>query len=162
MENAPKTKDKTSVSDCISFSIICRTKILTVDLTSKQRQIENLTQQTKDLEYGLQCKQEELTKAQLKFAGITKLISTFQNELQTQRTTLNDIKVNVQENYQDVSEYHKKAVANVALLCKKFTEEKSALADSLMKVSASQQVRGTGRCESHVKNIRGATQQSFI
>jgi len=54
--------------------------------------------------------------------------------LQTQRTALNDIKVNVQENYQDIAEQHRKVVSKVALTCRKFAQEKQDLEESLRKV----------------------------
>ena len=115
--------------------VICRTKILAVDLTSKQEQIENFQQQLKDQENNLHRKQEELTTAQMKFRDLVKLISSSQNEMQVQRTALNDIRLTVQENHQDILEYHRKVSANMALLYKKFTEEKTLLGDNLRMVS---------------------------
>lgn len=115
--------------------IICRTKILAVDLTSKQEQIRNLQQQIKDQENNLQKKQEELTTAQMKFRDLVKLISSSRNEMLVQRTALNVIRLNVEENYQDILEHQRKVSANIALLCKKFTEEKTVLEDNLRKVS---------------------------
>ena len=88
---------------------------------------------------NLHSKQEDLTKAQLKFSGLVKLVSTFQNDLQTHRTTLNDIRVNVQVNRGDLLQYHKKVVASVSLLHKKFAEEKGALEENLRKVSTNVQ-----------------------
>ena len=105
------------------------------DLTSKQEQIENLKQQTRDLERELQSKEEEVTKAQLKFTNLVTLISAFQKTLQSQRTALNDIKVNVQEHYQNIAEQHRKVVSNVVLSCEKFVQEKRVLEESLSEVS---------------------------
>ena len=106
------------------------------DLTSKKEQINNLKQQTIDLERELQSKEEEVRTAQLKFADLVTLISALQQTLQTQRTALNDIKVQVQENYQYVTEHSRKVASNVALSCNKFAEEKRVLEESLRKVSS--------------------------
>ena len=126
------------------FLLICRTKILAVDLTSKKEQIGNLKQQTKDLENELQRQQEAVTRAQLKFTDLVKLFSVLQQELKTQRATLSDIKVAVQKNHKSALEHHKKLVINVDLLCKKFAEEKCALEDSLRKVRAKLNKRTLG------------------
>ena len=115
--------------------IICRTKILAVDLTSKQEQIEKFQQQIKDQENNLQRKQEELTTAQMKFRDLVNLISSSRNEMLVQRTALNDIRLNVKENHQDILEHQRKVSANIALLCKKFTEENTVLDDNLRKAS---------------------------
>ena len=115
--------------------VICRTKILAVDLTSKQEQIENFQQLLKDQENNLHRKQDELTTAKMKFRDLVKLISSSQNEMQVQRTALNDIRLTVQENHQDILEYHRKVSANMALLYKTFTEEKTLLEDNLRMVS---------------------------
>ena len=61
--------------------------------------------------------------------------------LQTQRTALNDIKVNVQQNYQDIAEQRSKVVSNVALTCKKFAQEERDLKESLRKVNFSYRVK---------------------
>lgn len=118
--------------------------ILTVDVTSKQEQLENLKQQNKDLEDELHCKQDEFTKAQLKWKEQEKLISTFQSQLQMQRTALNNIKLNVQQNCQDILEHHRKVLANVAVLCKAFNGEKSALECNIRKVSTRQFIKYCG------------------
>ena len=105
------------------------------DLTSKQDQIENYKQQKEDLEKELQSKKEEVARIQLKFTNLVRQMSDFQKTLQTQRTALNDIKVNVRENNQTIAEGHRKVLKNVALSYEKFAEEKKALEKSLSKVS---------------------------
>ena len=118
------------------YNLVCRTKILVQDLTSKQDQIENYKQQKEDLEKELQSKREEVTRTELKFTHLVRQISDFQKTLQTQRTALNDIKVNVRENNQNIVEGHRTVVKTIALSCEKFAEEKKALEKSLTKVSS--------------------------
>ena len=64
-----------------------------------------------------------------------KLISSSRNEMQVQRTVLNDIRLNVNENHQDILEHQRKVSAIIALLYKKFIEEKTVLEDNVRKVS---------------------------
>lgn len=119
---------------CILNKLTCRTKILVQDLTTKQEQIESLKQQLQDLEREFQSKEREVTLTHLKFSDLVTQISSFQTTLQVQRTALNDIKVSVQENYQNIAEQHSKVVSNVALSCEKFAQEKRDLEERLRKV----------------------------
>jgi len=60
--------------------------------------------------------------------------------LQTQRTALNDIKVTVQENNQDIAKQHREVVSKVALTCETFAQEKRDLEESLRKVKLQLQI----------------------
>ena len=106
------------------------------DLTTKQEQIGSLKEQVSDLESELQCKEGEVMRTHLKLSDLVTQISSFRTTLQTQRTALNDFKVNVQEKYRDVmAEQHSKVVSNIALTCEKFAQEKRDLEESLRKVN---------------------------
>ena len=112
------------------------------DLTTKQEQNESLKQQIQDLERELESKEREVTQTHLKFSDLVTQISSFQTTLQIQRTALNDIKVTVQENYQNIPEQHRKVVNSVALSCEKFAQEKRDLEEYLRKVNCN--YRGVG------------------
>ena len=106
------------------------------DLTTKQEQIGSLKEQVSDLESELQCKEGEVMRTHLKLSDLVTQISSFRTTLQTQRTALNDFKVNIQEKYRDVmAKQHSKVVSNIALTCEKFAQEKRDLEESLRKVS---------------------------
>ena len=114
------------------------------DLTTKQEQIGSLKEQVSDLESELQCKEGEVMRTHLKLSDLVTQISSFRTTLQTQRTALNDFKVNVQEKYRDVmAEQHSKVVSNIALTCEKFAQEKRDLEESLRKVNCIK--KGIGR-----------------
>lgn len=125
---------------CYVSSSTCRTKILVQDLTTKQEQLESLKQQIQDLEGEFQSKEREVTQTHLKFSDLVTQMSSFQTTLQIQRTALNDIKVSIQENYQNITEQHRKVVNNVALSCEKFAQEQRDLVEHLRKVRYSYRV----------------------
>ena len=120
----------------LTFFCILRTKILAVDLTSKQEQIKHLEQQKKDLENELQRKQDQVATEQLKFSDLVKSFSKLHQDLKTQRASLGNMKVIVQENNQTALEHLQHAVANVAVLSDNFSKERSDLENKLTKVGA--------------------------
>ena len=120
----------------LTFSCILRTKILAVDLTSKQEQIKHLEQQKKDLENELQRKQDQVATEQLKFSDLVKSFSKLHQDLKTQRASLGNMKVIVQENNQTALEHLQHAVTNVAVLSSNFSKERSDLENKLSKVGA--------------------------
>ena len=115
---------------------ILRTKILAVDLTSKQEQIKRLEQQKKDLEHELQRKQDQVATEQLKFSDLVESFSKLHQDLKTQRASLGSMKVIVQENNQTVLEHFQHTVANVAAVSNNFSKERSNLENKLTKVGA--------------------------
>lgn len=120
----------------LTFFCILRTKILAVDLTSKQEQIKHLEQQKKDLENELQRKQDQVAREQLKFSDLVKSFSILHQDLKTQRAILGNMKVIVQENNQTALEHLQHAVTNVLVLTNKFSKERSNLENKLTKVGA--------------------------
>ena len=120
----------------LTFFCIFRTKILAVDLTSKQEQIKHLEQQKKDLENELQRKQDQVAIEQLKFSDLVKSFSILHQDLKTQRAILGNMKVIVQENNQTALEHLQHAVTNVLVLTNKFSKERSNLENKLTKVGA--------------------------
>ena len=120
----------------LTFFCILRTKILAVDLTSKQEQIKHLEQQKKDLENELQRKQDQVATEQLKFSDLVESFSKLHQDLKTQRASLGNMKVIVQENNQTALEHLQHAVANVAVLSDNFSKERSDLENKLTKVGA--------------------------
>lgn len=120
----------------LTFFCILRTKILAVDLTSKQEQIKHLEQQKKDLENELQRKQDQVAIEQLKFSDLVKSFSILHQDLKTQRAILGNMKVIVQENNQTALEHLQHAVTNVLVLTNKFSKERSNLENKLTKVGA--------------------------
>lgn len=124
----------------LTFFCIPRTKILAVDLSSKQEQIKHLEQQKKDLENELenelQRKQDQVATEQLKFSDLVKSFSKLHQDLKTQRASLGNMKVIVQENNQTALEHLQHAVTNVAVLSNNFSKERSDLENKLTKVGA--------------------------
>ena len=120
----------------LTFFCILRTKILAVDLTSKQEQIKRLEQQKKDLEHELQRKQDQVATEQLKFSDLVESFSKLHQDLKTQRASLGSMKVIVQENNQTVLEHFQHTVANVAVVSNNFSKERSNLENKLTKVGA--------------------------
>ena len=120
----------------LTFSCILRTKILAVDLTSKQEQIKHLEQQKKDLENELQRKQDQVATEQLKFSDLVKSFSKLHQDLKTQRASLGNMKVIVRENNQTALEHLQHAVTNVAVLSSNFSKERCDLENKLSKVGA--------------------------
>ena len=120
----------------LTFSCILRTKILAVDLTSKQEQIKHLEQQKKDLENELQRKQDQVATEQLKFSDLVRSFSKLHQDLKTQRASLGNMKVIVQENNQTALEHLQHVVTNVAVLRSNFSKERSDLENKLSKVGA--------------------------
>ena len=120
----------------LTFFCIPRTKILAVDLSSKQEQIKHLEQQKKDLENELQRKQDQVATEQLKFSDLVKSFSKLHQDLKTQRASLGNMKVIVQENNQTALEHLQHAVTNVAVLSSNFSKERSDLENKLSKVGA--------------------------
>lgn len=120
----------------LTFFCIPRTKILAVDLSSKQEQIKHLKQQKKDLENELQRKQDQVATEQLKFSDLVKSFSKLHQDLKTQRASLGSMKVTVQENNQTALEHLQYAVTNVAVLSNNFSKERSDLENKLTKVGA--------------------------
>ena len=120
----------------VTFFCVLRTKILAVDLTSKQEQIKHLEQQKEDLENELQRKQDQVATVQLKFSDLVKSFSKLHQDLKTQRASLCSMKVIVQENNQTALEHLQYAVTNVEALNNKFSTEKNSLENKFTKVGA--------------------------
>ena len=120
----------------LTFFCIPRTKILAVDLSSKQEQIKHLEQQKKDLENELQRKHDQVATEQLKFSDLVRSFSKLHQDLKTQRASLGNMKVIVQENNQTALEHLQHAVTNVAVLSSNFSKERSDLENKLSKVGA--------------------------